>query len=367
MLQCEHMKIFYDARYILVENRFDGVSRYSCELARSMSEKPGVELVWIVHDKRQLDKLPEGEHILVNNPSDALAELALPHRLNKAGAKIVYSPFFMMGTRGKKYKLVLTIHDMIYFKHRTPPQWLSWPIRLGWRLFHVSYFPMRWQLNGADHVATVSDTARNELIAARATKRNITTVSNAVSDIFSAEKSTHHDKKGVVYIGAFTPYKNVECLIDAVSLTPDTVLHLCGKLPPTRRPAIEKRIHDKGIESRTIIYDGATDEQYKVALANARCAISASRTEGFGLPLIEAQRAGVPYIAADIPIFREVGADSVLYFNPDLPSQAAEHIQSLADKKLNDMYIQRGYENSKRYTWESSAESALQIVQELLQ
>ncbi len=367
MLQCEGMRIFYDARYILVENRFDGVSRYSHELAKAMSQLADVDMTWIIHDIRQLDKLPEGDHILVNDPSNALAELFLPRKLNKAGAKIVYSPFFVMGTLGRRYKLVLTIHDMIYFKHRTPPQWLPWHIRLGWWLFHLTYWPMRWQLNSADHVATVSNTACDELLAARATKRPITTVSNAVGDTFTAPDTDHHKKKGVVYIGAFTPYKNVECLIDAIALVPDVTLHLCGKLPPTRRPEIEQRLLDRGITERTILYNGATDEEYKQALADARCAISASRSEGFGLPLIEAQQAGVPFAAADTPIFREVGEDSALYFNPDSPTQAADCIQRYADKKTSSLYIKRGHKNAKRYTWNASADTALQIAQKLLQ
>lgn len=360
------MRVFYDARWILVENRFDGVSRYSHELAWALSKQSDIEPVWIIHDKRQLKKLPKGEHILANDPNNALAELTLPKILNEAGATIVYSPFFVMGTIGKKYKLILTIHDMIYFKHRTPPQWLPWLTRFGWRLFHLTYLPMRWQLNRADHVATVSETARKELLEAKATKRPITAVCNAVGDSFIAKDSNHWKKNGVVYMGAFTPYKNVECVIDAVALTPDTTLHLLGKLPPSRRPEIEQRLQDQGINNRTILYDGATDEQYQAALAQARCAISASRIEGFGLPLIEAQQAGVPFVAADTPIFREVGADSVLFFDPDSPEEAAKHIQNLTSREFSQRLLKRGRKNAARYTWQSSAHVATEIIRSLL-
>ena len=137
------MKVFYDARWILVENRFDGVSRYSHELARELAKQPDIDITWIIHDERQLKKLPQGAHLMANDPNNGIAELGLPRRLNKAGAEIVYSPFFVMGTMGKKYKLVLTIHDLIYFTHRTPPQWLPWLTRLGWRLFHLTYWPLQ--------------------------------------------------------------------------------------------------------------------------------------------------------------------------------------------------------------------------------
>lgn len=359
------MKLFYDARWILVENRFDGVSRYSHELAWALSRQPDLDITWIIHDRRQLAKLPAGESIIVNDPNNGLAELGLARRLNKAGARIVYSPFFVMGTWGKKYKLVLTIHDMIYFTHRTPPQWLPWLTRLGWRLFHLTYWPMRWQLNQASHVATVSETAREELLAARATKQPITTVSNAVGDTFIAADSDHSQKNGVVFMGAFTPYKNVECVIDAVSLVPGTTLHLMSKIPPARRPELEASIKQAGITDRTVLHNGASDAIYMKTLAEARCAISASRLEGFGLPLIEAQQAGVPFVAADTPIFREIGEESVLYFDPNSPQEAATHITSLADPEVNKDYASRGRTNAARYTWEASAAVARTIIADL--
>lgn len=143
-------KVLYDARWILVENRYDGVSRYCAELGRALAENDDLEVAWLVYDERQLAKLPERPFVMANNPSSALKEFfTFAHTVNKSGYKLLYSPFFTVGTLFKKFKLVLTIHDMIYYKHRTPPQWLPWHIRLGWWLYHTSYWPMRWQLNKA--------------------------------------------------------------------------------------------------------------------------------------------------------------------------------------------------------------------------
>ncbi len=361
------MKILYDARWILVENRFDGVSRYTHQLAHALATQPDIEVAWLVYDQRQVDKLPAGEVVWANNPSDPLKELfTLARTVNASGYKLLYSPFFTVGTLGKKFKLVLTIHDMIYFTHRTPPQWLPWHIRLGWRLFHLTYWPMRWQLNKADVVATVSATARQELLDARATKREVITVSNAAGKEFvDTAPREHYSSNNVVFMGAFTPYKNVECLIDALEYLPEVTLHLCGKLPPARRPEIEKYIADRGVTERVVLYDGATDEEYKQALAGARCAVSASRLEGFGLPLIEAQQAGVPFAASDTPIFHEIGQESVLYFNPDNPKECAEAIQRFADPSASQEYIARGRQNAARYTWENSAKVAVDICKKI--
>ena len=57
--------------------------------------------------------------------------------------------------------------------------------------------------------------------------------------------------------------------------------------------------------------DDADDGELAAAYLRATALIAASRGEGFGLPLVEAQMAGLPVIAADIPVFREVGGPSV--------------------------------------------------------
>lgn len=366
------MKVLYDARWILIENRFDGVSRYSHELAHALAKQKDIEVAWLIHDKRQLAKLPKGKYVMANDPNDILREtFQLPRTINKSGYELVYSPFFMMGTLGKKYKLVLTIHDMIYFTHRTPPQWLPWYVRLGWWLYHTSYAPMRWQLNRADMVATVSETARQELIDANVTKRDIMTVSNAVSKHFEEtaderkSHGPHYTSNEIVYMGAFTPYKNVECLIDALALVPGVTLHLCGKMPKPRRNELEARMEAQNVRSRIVIHDGATDEQYKQALSNARCSISASRLEGFGLPVLEAQQRGVPMVVADTPIFHEVADNAALFFNPDSPKQAAKAIKQLADPEISERMIAAGFLNAKRYSWENSAKVAKKILQQI--
>ena len=93
--------------------------------------------------------------------------------------------------------------------------------------------------------------------------------------------------------------------------------------------------------------------------------MSASRLEGFGLPLIEAQQAGVPFGAADTPIFREVGGDSVLFFDPDSPEQAADVIRAFADEQTSRKYTARGFKNAARYTWTHSARIAADICKSL--
>lgn len=59
-----------------------------------------------------------------------------------------------------------------------------------------------------------------------------------------------------------------------------------------------------------------SDEELAVHLASARALLFPSLVEGFGLPLVEALGMGVPVIASDLPVFREIGADIPTYLDP---------------------------------------------------
>ena len=80
--------------------------------------------------------------------------------------------------------------------------------------------------------------------------------------------------------------------------------------------------HPKRAE-RLFWLDSASDECLEDVYARADCLIAASEGEGFGLPLIEAAQHGVPIIARDLPVFREVAGDGAYYFDGKEPTDVA--------------------------------------------
>lgn len=75
-------------------------------------------------------------------------------------------------------------------------------------------------------------------------------------------------------------------------------------------------------------FDTASDEELSLAYEKADVLLAASRGEGYGLPLIEAASHGLPIIARDIPVFREVAGDNPTYFDPHDPAKFVEVLQS---------------------------------------
>lgn len=73
----------------------------------------------------------------------------------------------------------------------------------------------------------------------------------------------------------------------------------------------------------------ATDADLHYAYRHARCLIFPSVAEGFGLPIVEALAQGLPAIASDIPVHREVGRDLATYIPLGDPAHLAELLRSI--------------------------------------
>jgi glycosyltransferase involved in cell wall biosynthesis len=83
-----------------------------------------------------------------------------------------------------------------------------------------------------------------------------------------------------------------------------------------------------GQNERFFWLQGISDEYLEKIYAVSSGLLAASLGEGFGLPLIEAAQKGLPIIARDIPVFREVAGDHAFYFEGDTPGALANAIQS---------------------------------------
>jgi glycosyltransferase involved in cell wall biosynthesis len=351
------MNIFFDARWTRFEVH-DGISRYTANLLEALAKLHAVTM--IIYDDRQLNLLPKGiPHVKLANPM-SLNELFTAHRLNQLGADIVFSPMQIMGAWGRRYKLIFTLHDVIYYQFPTAPHQLPLSARITWRLFHLAKWPQRWLLNQADYVATVSQTSKKLIQAMHLTDRRIGVVYNAPS--LKPVKPGGGYKHELVYVGSFMEYKNVELLMRAMKLLPDYKLHLVSRITPMRKIELEKLLDN---QRQVVFWNGASDEQYGKLLKSALALVSASKAEGFGLPLLEAMSQGVPVVCTNMPIFHEVCERAGTYFDSDSPESFAAAVKGLEDPAQHQKMRELGEVQSTKFTWDTSAEQLLKIMKQL--
>lgn len=105
--------------------------------------------------------------------------------------------------------------------------------------------------------------------------------------------------------------------------------------------------------------EAITDEYLEKVYASCACLIAASEGEGFGLPLIEASRHGLPILARDIPVFREIGGTAATYFanSPD-PAAISKAVETILSQKRNAVR----FEQIPWLTWAQSAKALLACV-----
>lgn len=352
------LRLFFDARYIRTDFH-DGISRYSAELAAAVQHSAaasGIEVTFLVHDPRQIELLPDGAQTLAIHAPTSWREPFAALLLNRFAPDVVFSPMQTIGTRGRRYRVILTLHDMIYYRHRTPPKDLPAPVRVGWRLFHWSYVPQRLTLNAADVVATVSETSKRQFSAVGLTSRPVVVIPNAPQRLADRLEGVAVDASGparnVVYMGSFMPYKNVDNLVRAMAALPGRTLHLLSRISTERRAELEA-IAPAG--SDIVFHDGVTDEAYARLLADRAVLATTSLDEGYGLPIAEALELGVPAVVTDLEIFREVAGSGALYVDPHDPLAFAAAVAKLDDDDVRAATIAAGREHVARFSWERSA------------
>jgi glycosyltransferase involved in cell wall biosynthesis len=354
--------IYFDARYIRVDHH-DGISRFSAGLIAELAELTPV--VAIISDQRQLEKLPIGiPHVYLNDPTSWQEPFAAL-KLNRLKPSLVYSPMQTIGALGRRFKLVLTLHDLIYYRHPKPPPSLPLSVRIGWRLFHLTYWPQRWVLNQADAVVTVSQTTRALMRANHLTKRNIHVVYNAAGNLDPdlAENPLAQRPREVqrlIYMGSFMDYKNVETLIAGMADLPGYELHLLSRITPERQAKLLAQHRTYG--GAVVFHNGVTEEKYHELLTQSVALVSASLDEGFGIPLVEAMARGIPVAVSDIPIFREIGAEAAQYFEANSPSGFASAIKSLESPQIWNERSRVSFEQARKFSWGRSAVALLEAL-----
>lgn len=362
------MRLLFDARYTRWP-RHDGISRYGAGLlgglARISAQDPAITVEALVHDDRQIPPLPDVLTHHVTSPTSP-AEPLLARQVNRLSPDVVFSPMQTMGSWGRDYRLILTLHDLIYYTHPTPPHDLPLPIRGLWRAFHTAYWPQRLLLDRADAVATVSHTTAGLIRAHALTKQPVSVIPNAADPVNPVpQRASGHDARTLVYMGAFLPYKNAEALVRSLAWLPGYTLHMASGITPAREAALRALAPDHG---RLVFHRGISDEEYAALLDRATALVTASRAEGYGLPVVEALSRGVPVVVTDMPIFREIAGPRegpALFADPDDPQDFARAVRLLEDPVRWKRASAAAPARAAQHSWDESALRLLELAREL--
>jgi glycosyltransferase involved in cell wall biosynthesis len=282
-------------------------------------------------------------------------------------ADLFFSPDGYLSLR-TKIPQVAVIHDL-NFEH-FPNDIPSSP-----RRYLLKHFPLF--AKKAAHIITVSEYSKEDIIGKYGIKADMITVAhNGASDSFQPvseevkkrmQDTYTHGYPYFIFVGALHPRKNIIRLLQAferfkANTKSDTRLLLVGDFL-WRDENFKMRFEQLTYKDEIHFTGHMETERLHEVLASARALTFVSYFEGFGIPLVEAMRAGTPVIAGKLTALPEVAGDAALYIDPYSVQSIEDGLTQMdADDELRETLIQKGIQRGPQFSWNTTAEKVWEVL-----
>lgn len=348
------LKVIIDAR--MLNEHFHGIGRYTYELVKYMASEGDVKLLLLVNNLKLSTKLFHGlnniEFVKMKSKFLSIGEqIELPLVLNRYKDEYIFhSPSFVSSPL-IKCKMVMTIHDLNHLKF---PQYYT--------PFHKYYYKyiVKKSAQKCNSILTVSNFSKNEIVnwlGCEASKVIVTYngVNSEFKKIIDKNKINRIKEKYklpdefILYIGNLKPHKNVERLIEAMSLVKESKkLVINGCL----NKSIKDIINRLNLQHR-VQFIGYVDEKDLPVLYNiAQIFVYPSLYEGFGLPPLEAMACGCIALVSNVTSLPEVVHNESFMFDPmdigDISEKINAYIDIIDNEAKNKVIIE-----SNKFNWAS--------------
>ena len=291
----------------------------------------------------------------------------------REGADLIHFFYNWSFPKRKLVPCILTVHDVIPFTFREA---------MG---FFRNHFVYRRAIRKAcslnDMIATVSEFSRGDIAEKVGVPiEKISVVPNglrkpdAPDPVLKAELERRFGLEHgfVLNVGGIHERKNIPRLVAAFAkLARDEQyagqLVITGSISGAPYQERMKKICDAevraaGLTGRVVFTDFIADRELDSLLDMASVFVYPSHYEGFGIPILEAMRAGVPVVTSNVTAMPEVAGDSALLVNPMSTDEIAAGISRvLNDKQLRERLISSGKERASAYSWKRNCSEYLDL------
>lgn len=296
-----------------------------------------------------------------------------PSNLLKENIDLYHVPQNGIGlSEATNCKKVITIHDLI-------PYIMPETVGRGYLLKFLKEVPNIIDL--CDGIITVSQWSKKDILKFLPIDENKVYVTPLAADAkykpidkdyckYVLQKNLDIKKPYILYIGGFSPRKNVRALIMAYSkvykdLDKDYNLVIVGSLKDEGN--ILKELAENLNLSSRIQFTGFVSEEYLPILYNG-CEVFTypSLYEGFGLPPLEAMSCGAPVISSNISSIPEVVEDAGILIDPYDTSNIIDALgKVLSSESLRQELSIKGLEKSAQFSWAKTAEKTLEAYKKI--
>ena len=355
-----------------------GVNQYAAELLKALEKlAPRREHEWVIYlSQPPLPHLPHErkgwKYVVLHGEGLWVLRKLTPYLWrNKDKINVLFTPSHYTPPFLPK-PIVMSIMDLNYLKY---PQFLTKKDLLQLKIWTQT------SLTNAARVIAISESTKNEIIKnyPRIKKKiSVTPLGYDKNQFFYPYPKTKIEKikkkygikdNYLLYLGALKPNKNVEGLVEAISLVkgkvPDITLVIAGKKGWLYEP-IFKKVSELALKESVIFTDYIPEEEKAALYAGARALVSPSFWEGFGMHVLEGMGTGCPVVISKAGSLEEVGGTAAIYVDPQKPMRIAEGILSVVEappsryNKLKKKVLNQ----ARKFSWEKTARETLKTLEE---
>ncbi len=359
------MKIGIDARFVGPQGT--GLGKYTEKLILNLAKIDSLNqyVIFLKKDNWDYLILPKNfKKALADVPWYSLAEqLKMPGIFRSQNLDLLHVPHFNVPIfyRGK---FVVTIHDLIH--HQFSETSATTKNSTTFTLKRIAYKKViNHAIYKSQKIITPSVFVKGEILKNFNINPSKIVVTYEAAEEEYFKSQSPKKENFILYVGNAYPHKNLNKLLDAMQNVKDAKLILvCPRDVFSSRlnSEITKRNLQKSVELKGYLQPKELSNLFQKAQAY----VFPSLSEGFGIPGLNAMASGIPLIASDIPVLREVYGDGAIYFDPKDPKDIAEKISHvLSDDKIKPELIKKGKTQAQKYSWQKMAKETLAIYENL--
>jgi glycosyltransferase involved in cell wall biosynthesis len=170
----------------------------------------------------------------------------------------------------------------------------------------------------------------------------------------------------VLAVGGLHRRKGLDVLVRALAGLPGIHAVLAGP-DAGEGAALAQLAADVAVVDRVHFLGAVTDAELAWLYGSAAVLAFPSRAEGFGLPVLEGMDSGLPVVASDLPVLREVAGDAAWFVPPDDAAALARTLgKLLGDASSRAALADAGRRRATDFSWTATAEATAACYRRLV-
>lgn len=371
------MKIGIDARAARWY-RGTGIGTYTYQLIYNINLIDKLNRYLLFLPDENVSDLNPGDNIDVrliseDRKENFWEEIDIPNLLTDTGIDVYHVPQNGIGLpKEKNCPFVVTLHDVIPYKM---------PETVGPQYLDIYRREIPEIIPACDGIITVSNYSKQDIAKTLNFPEDKIFVTHlAAEDIYYPrnkeqcrdyiEKKYGIKDKFILYVGGFSPRKNIKGLIQSFSLIKNKLkgeykLVILGK---KGRSYYDYRdlAYSLNLKEDVLFPGYVPMDDLPIFYNAADIFCYPSFYEGFGLPPLEAMACGTPTISANTTSIPEILGEDSIYIDPsDVEDMALKLLNLIEDRRLHSEMVFKGLRRSSRYSWKKTAVETIQVLREI--